>query len=172
MAESLRGALSLTVSGFAFASHDIGGFEVSSAGFSLYPLLMPEPRDTLRLRYTIDGSPTDCSPPTLGSTARCPTEYHGTTAKRPPRICHASSTQSTGSCRTCTSWCVLPPSLLCDDPDADLLGSGSPHTRTPAPTRDVHRVPVRPHDAPPRPTIHARPVAARRARVRSRGRGH
>ncbi|KZP14563.1 glycoside hydrolase family 31 protein [Athelia psychrophila] len=27
MAESLRGALSLTISGFAFASHDIGGFE-------------------------------------------------------------------------------------------------------------------------------------------------
>ena len=29
MAEALRGALSLTLSGFAFASHDIGGFEVS-----------------------------------------------------------------------------------------------------------------------------------------------
>lgn len=28
MAESLRGALSLTSSGFSFASHDIGGFEV------------------------------------------------------------------------------------------------------------------------------------------------
>lgn len=28
MAEALRGALSLTVSGFGFASHDIGGFEV------------------------------------------------------------------------------------------------------------------------------------------------
>jgi alpha-glucosidase (family GH31 glycosyl hydrolase) len=27
MAEALRGALSLTTSGFAFASHDIGGFE-------------------------------------------------------------------------------------------------------------------------------------------------
>ena len=27
MAEALRGALSLTASGFAFASHDIGGFE-------------------------------------------------------------------------------------------------------------------------------------------------
>ena len=30
MAEALRGALSLTLSGFAFASHDIGGFEVSA----------------------------------------------------------------------------------------------------------------------------------------------
>ena len=29
MAESLRGGLSLTSSGFAFWSHDIGGFEVS-----------------------------------------------------------------------------------------------------------------------------------------------
>ncbi len=29
MAESLRGGLSLTMSGFAFHSHDIGGFEVS-----------------------------------------------------------------------------------------------------------------------------------------------
>lgn len=29
MAEALRGALSLTLSGFAFASHDIGGFEVN-----------------------------------------------------------------------------------------------------------------------------------------------
>lgn len=28
MAEAMRGALSLTVSGFGFASHDIGGFEV------------------------------------------------------------------------------------------------------------------------------------------------
>ncbi|KAF8911943.1 hypothetical protein CPB84DRAFT_1760825 [Gymnopilus junonius] len=28
MAEALRGALSLTVSGFGYASHDIGGFEV------------------------------------------------------------------------------------------------------------------------------------------------
>jgi alpha-glucosidase (family GH31 glycosyl hydrolase) len=28
MAEALRGCLSLTASGFAFASHDIGGFEV------------------------------------------------------------------------------------------------------------------------------------------------
>lgn len=28
MAEALRGALSLTLSGFGFASHDIGGFEV------------------------------------------------------------------------------------------------------------------------------------------------
>jgi alpha-glucosidase (family GH31 glycosyl hydrolase) len=28
MAESLRGGLSLTSSGFAFWSHDIGGFEV------------------------------------------------------------------------------------------------------------------------------------------------
>lgn len=30
MAEAMRGCLSLTLSGFAFASHDIGGFEVSS----------------------------------------------------------------------------------------------------------------------------------------------
>jgi hypothetical protein len=29
MAEALRGCLSLTLSGFAYASHDIGGFEVS-----------------------------------------------------------------------------------------------------------------------------------------------
>lgn len=29
MAEALRGALSLTLSGFGFASHDIGGFEVN-----------------------------------------------------------------------------------------------------------------------------------------------
>jgi len=28
MAEAMRGALSLTISGFAYASHDIGGFEV------------------------------------------------------------------------------------------------------------------------------------------------
>lgn len=28
MAEAMRGALSLTLSGFAYASHDIGGFEV------------------------------------------------------------------------------------------------------------------------------------------------
>jgi alpha-glucosidase (family GH31 glycosyl hydrolase) len=28
MAEALRGLLSLTASGFGFASHDIGGFEV------------------------------------------------------------------------------------------------------------------------------------------------
>lgn len=28
MAEAMRGALSLTVSGFGYASHDIGGFEV------------------------------------------------------------------------------------------------------------------------------------------------
>jgi alpha-glucosidase (family GH31 glycosyl hydrolase) len=28
MAETLRGGLSLTLSGFAFSSHDIGGFEV------------------------------------------------------------------------------------------------------------------------------------------------
>ena len=28
MAETLRGGLSLTLSGFAFTSHDIGGFEV------------------------------------------------------------------------------------------------------------------------------------------------
>lgn len=28
MAEAMRGALSLTLSGFGFASHDIGGFEV------------------------------------------------------------------------------------------------------------------------------------------------
>lgn len=28
MAEALRGALSLTTSGFGYASHDIGGFEV------------------------------------------------------------------------------------------------------------------------------------------------
>ena len=33
MAETLRGGLSLTSSGFAFASHDIGGFEVRG-GFS------------------------------------------------------------------------------------------------------------------------------------------
>jgi alpha-glucosidase (family GH31 glycosyl hydrolase) len=31
MAEALRGALSLTVSGFGFASHDIGGFEVRNS---------------------------------------------------------------------------------------------------------------------------------------------
>lgn len=30
MAETIRGCLSLTMSGFAFASHDIGGFEVCS----------------------------------------------------------------------------------------------------------------------------------------------
>jgi alpha-glucosidase (family GH31 glycosyl hydrolase) len=29
MAEALRGCLSLTLSGYAYASHDIGGFEVS-----------------------------------------------------------------------------------------------------------------------------------------------
>ena len=29
MAEALRGCLSLTLSGFAYASHDIGGFEVT-----------------------------------------------------------------------------------------------------------------------------------------------
>lgn len=33
MAEALRGALSLTVSGFGYASHDIGGFEVCEASF-------------------------------------------------------------------------------------------------------------------------------------------
>ena len=31
MAETLRGGLSLTTSGFAFTSHDIGGFEVSGS---------------------------------------------------------------------------------------------------------------------------------------------
>lgn len=37
MAEAMRGALSLTVSGFGFASHDIGGFEVGSYN-TLYSL--------------------------------------------------------------------------------------------------------------------------------------
>lgn len=36
MAEALRGALSLTVSGFGFASHDIGGFEVRDSMQSKY----------------------------------------------------------------------------------------------------------------------------------------
>ena len=35
MAEALRGALSLTVSGFGFASHDIGGFEVRELAQSI-----------------------------------------------------------------------------------------------------------------------------------------
>ena len=36
MAEAIRGALSLTTSGFGFASHDIGGFEVSIIAFQAY----------------------------------------------------------------------------------------------------------------------------------------
>lgn len=50
MAEALRGCLSLTLSGFAYASHDIGGFEVrfSRVTFSListeiYPQGHPPP---------------------------------------------------------------------------------------------------------------------------------
>lgn len=39
MAESLRGALSLTASGFGFASHDIGGFEVCRLDVDIVVLL-------------------------------------------------------------------------------------------------------------------------------------
>ncbi len=38
MAETLRGGLSLTSSGFAFFSHDISGFEVSWRGVLSLPL--------------------------------------------------------------------------------------------------------------------------------------
>lgn len=33
MVEAMRGLLSLTASGFGYASHDIGGFEVCHLGF-------------------------------------------------------------------------------------------------------------------------------------------
>jgi hypothetical protein len=39
MFEALRGALSLTVSGFGYASHDIGGFEVRVSSF-LPPMIL------------------------------------------------------------------------------------------------------------------------------------
>ena len=41
MAETLRGALSLTVSGFAYASHDIGGFEACEDYFSSTSKIKP-----------------------------------------------------------------------------------------------------------------------------------
>lgn len=40
MAEAMRGALSLTLSGFGFASHDIGGFEVRISSLSNLPELV------------------------------------------------------------------------------------------------------------------------------------
>lgn len=39
MAETLRGGLSLTMSGFAFTSHDIGGFEVCEIILVLFMFL-------------------------------------------------------------------------------------------------------------------------------------
>lgn len=54
MAEAMRGALSLTVSGFGYASHDIGGFEVCHCACTAvqlcsytYGLVGPSPRGYL-----------------------------------------------------------------------------------------------------------------------------
>lgn len=67
----------------------------------------PGHRAIRRLKSITDGSPTDCSPRTHDFTVQCPTEYHGTTARKRPRTCRASSTRNTGSCRTYICWCVL-----------------------------------------------------------------
>jgi len=57
MAEAMRGALSLTTSGFAYASHDIGGFEVR--GYDSMQEIRP-------LTYCWAGPPTSRDLPTMG----------------------------------------------------------------------------------------------------------
>ncbi len=73
MAESLRGGLSIGMSGFGFWSHDIGGFET--------------PR---RPTSTSAGAPSACSPATAACTAANPIGCHGPTMTSPATWCATS----------------------------------------------------------------------------------
>lgn len=55
MAETIRGCLSLTLSGFAFASHDIGGFEVRDFLLGGFICLISMPRVFHLQSFTSDG---------------------------------------------------------------------------------------------------------------------
>lgn len=73
MAESLRGGLSIGMSGFGFWSHDIGGFE-----------------NTALTTSTSAGAPSVCSPATAACTAANPIGCHGPTMTSPATWCATS----------------------------------------------------------------------------------
>ena len=75
MSESLRGGLSLCLSGFGFWSHDISGFEGTAP-------------DDVYKRWAAFA----CSPPTAASTAPTPTGCPGSSARRPWTWCASSPT--------------------------------------------------------------------------------
>ena len=79
MAESLRGGLSLGLSGFGFWSHDIGGFE-NTAPASLQTL----------------GAPSACCPATAACTASRRTACRGSTTRRRSTSCVSSPSSSAG----------------------------------------------------------------------------
>lgn len=83
MAETLRGGLSLTMSGFAFTSHDIGGFEVCETILVLFIFLNCFIRVARHLKCTSDGWPTVCFPLTRVCMDPTRTGYHGSMVKRP-----------------------------------------------------------------------------------------
>lgn len=84
MAETLRGGLSLTMSGFAFTSHDIGGFEVCKYIFTLFDLFsFITLRVALLLRFISDGWLMVYSHLIRVYMDHTPTVYHGSMVKRP-----------------------------------------------------------------------------------------
>lgn len=88
MAEAMRGALSLTLSGFGFASHDIGGFEVNvylspPIDFLPFTFVLCLFRVIHLLRYIIAGLRSAFSLLIHDYTARLRTESLGFMARTP-----------------------------------------------------------------------------------------
>lgn len=85
MAEAMRGALSLTLSGFGFASHDIGGFEVSLSAFRQKCIWTLSSRELHRRIFTAAGSPLAYSLRIRDFMARDRIGSHGCMASMQPR---------------------------------------------------------------------------------------
>lgn len=96
MAEALRGGLSLTLSGFAFSSHDIGGFEVCLLRLLRYLEVDEIVRGIRPRKSTNDGLLLDCSPLILGFMDLLLIVCLGNTARKLPRVCRDSWRLSTG----------------------------------------------------------------------------
>lgn len=107
MAETLRGGLSLTLSGFGFTSHDIGGFEVKHNGLGCtLGLLTLTIRVILLQKYICAGLPLVCSLLIRDYMVQAAIAFLGTMASKHPRFSPSSSTPNIGLCHTFTLRCA------------------------------------------------------------------